>query len=635
MLKRHILWVFLCCLALSVKGQTPDDTSGVQLPEYTVIEYVIAPDLSFKVQQIDADSIAQSGRTSLAEVLRFNTGIFVKSYGGNGVATLSFRGTGSSHTNLYWNGLSLGSPTLGEADFSLINLDAGDDLSIRYGLASLVDGSGGLGGSIHLTNSVKWNRKLGANALFEYGSFNRARTSVRVGGGNEKIQAEAGFYYQSADNDFEYPNITLEGNPTERLQHSNWLNQGVYSRLYYRPNLKNMLSVKAWYNHVDRQLPGPITQTTFRDENLEDEMTNAVVSWDHVGIDSRWRVSTGISQGANRYSNNTSNITSENSYLSWQSNGLYKRRMGVHDLLELGFRARFDQGRSLSYAEDVNQSRTSAYATYKKKVLGSLHATALVRKELIDDTWSPLLGSIGLFMTTKKYGLFKANAARNYRYPSLNDLHWTPGGNPDLLPEESVNFEVGYRYLKRKTTRTIDFEITAFDNNVDNWILWAPNGNFWSPMNVKKVRNQGMEAEFRMEQKFTKFSIAPSISYAYTSSKNKEFYIENEAGEDQQLIYVPFHKVNGSLGVTYQKLSVIYSQQYTSKYFISTDNLWYMPAYSVADVTVNYKLDLKKSSALTIGFSARNIFDCDYQILPYRPEPGRNFSLRISYQLRK
>lgn len=34
--------------------------------------------------------------------------------------------------------------------------------------------------------------------------------------------------------------------------------------------------------------------------------------------------------------------------------------------------------------------------------------------------------------------MFKASIARNYRYPTLNDLYFKPGGNPDLRPRKKA-----------------------------------------------------------------------------------------------------------------------------------------------------------------------------------------------------
>ena len=47
-------------------------------------------------------------------------------------------------------------------------------------------------------------------------------------------------------------------------------------------------------------------------------------------------------------------------------------------------------------------------------------------------TWSAGI----VFNLLKKELKLKGSTAYNYRFPSMNDLYWRPGGNPDVKPEE-------------------------------------------------------------------------------------------------------------------------------------------------------------------------------------------------------
>lgn len=282
----------------------------------------------------------------------------------------------------------------------------------------------------------------------------------------------------------------------------------------------------------------------------------------------------------------------------------------------------------------MQQFRGSVYANLDF-FANKWKATLLIREAFVAEELSPLLGAFGLLYEVNPQHTLKANIARNYRYPTLNDRYWNLGGNPNLLPEESVSYELGYSLKKRFNKLTINSEITAFSNQVDNWILWAPTANYWSPQNVKKVNNRGTEVEFRGRLSQQRFSVDGALSYAYTESKNIAFYSQNEAGLNQQLIYVPYHKLNGGISLNFERLSLNYSQHYTDRYFISTDNLAYMPAHTVADATLSYRLPINEKQDLRFAFSVRNLMDWQYQTLPYRPEPGRNYSVRISYQFKR
>ena len=70
------------------------------------------------------------------------------------------------------------------------------------------------------------------------------------------------------------------------------------------------------------------------------------------------------------------------------------------------------------------------------------------RQEVIDGKLTPLIPTIGVkyFLTKNHHFAINANAARNYKAPSLNELYWNPGGNTDLLPEIGFTSEMGLTY---------------------------------------------------------------------------------------------------------------------------------------------------------------------------------------------
>ena len=70
--------------------------------------------------RLDSAVLKENIALSIADVLTFNSSIFVKSYGRATLSTVSFRGTGPSHTQVTWNGMRINNPMLGMTDFSMI-----------------------------------------------------------------------------------------------------------------------------------------------------------------------------------------------------------------------------------------------------------------------------------------------------------------------------------------------------------------------------------------------------------------------------------------------------------------------------------------------------------------------------------
>lgn len=68
----------------------------------------------------DSAMLKENIALSMADILAFNSSIFVKSYGRATLSTVAFRGTSPSHTQVTWNGMRINNPMLGMTDFSTI-----------------------------------------------------------------------------------------------------------------------------------------------------------------------------------------------------------------------------------------------------------------------------------------------------------------------------------------------------------------------------------------------------------------------------------------------------------------------------------------------------------------------------------
>ena len=123
----------------------------------------------------DRDLLRLHQNAPLADLLQEAPAVFVKSYGPSGSSTPAFRGTGASHTQLFWNGLPINSPMLGLTDLSLGNVGMFEDVSLVFGAASATYGDGGLGGAILLDNA-KPEEGLQVFAGQEVASFGNYRS---------------------------------------------------------------------------------------------------------------------------------------------------------------------------------------------------------------------------------------------------------------------------------------------------------------------------------------------------------------------------------------------------------------------------------------------------------------------------
>ena len=124
----------------------------------TIREVSVVADRPMKeigVQQTKFDSVVlkENVALSFADVLAFNSSIFVKSFGRATLSTVAFRGTSPSHTQVSWNGMKINNPMLGMTDFSMIPSYFIDDASLLHGTSSVNDTGGGLGGAVKLSTA--------------------------------------------------------------------------------------------------------------------------------------------------------------------------------------------------------------------------------------------------------------------------------------------------------------------------------------------------------------------------------------------------------------------------------------------------------------------------------------------------
>ena len=133
-----IIGILLCGIA-TAQERTKSDwvRDGIDIPEVAV--YGNRPIKEIGTQQTRFDSLAlkENIALSMADVLTFNSSIFVKSYGRATLSTVSFRGTSPSHTQVSWNGMKINNPMLGMTDFSMIPSYFIDDASLLHGTSSV------------------------------------------------------------------------------------------------------------------------------------------------------------------------------------------------------------------------------------------------------------------------------------------------------------------------------------------------------------------------------------------------------------------------------------------------------------------------------------------------------------------
>ena len=123
--------------ALPLRASAPETDRARSLREFVVWGH--RPMRAIGVQKTRLDSVAlkENIALSMADVLTFNSSVFVKSYGRATLSTVSFRGTSPSHTQVTWNGMQINSPMMGMTDFSTIPSFFIDKAELMHGSSAV------------------------------------------------------------------------------------------------------------------------------------------------------------------------------------------------------------------------------------------------------------------------------------------------------------------------------------------------------------------------------------------------------------------------------------------------------------------------------------------------------------------
>lgn len=583
------------------------------------------------------DSVDSKSVENLAQLLQEKSTVFIKTYGSGALASVSFRGTGASHTRVLWNGVALNSPMNGQVDFSLYPTAFFDNAELNYGASGLIDGNGALGGSVNLINKLpEFNNKkqFGASYQIGFGSFNKQTHQAKI---NYLTKSnwftETTVFHALADNNFKYTNFSKKESPTENLPNADLKQYGIQQAIYKK--VKNItFGARFWYFNSNRNLP-PTMLVSKNNENQKDEAFRALFHVKGFSKKLSYHFTSAFIQEELIYENQLIDTYSKNKSLLIDNHLDIKFHLNNNFNLISKSNIRFEKALADNYATNPQRFNNSFLLGISGNHQGFLW-TAFNRITLVDEYQHMAAPAISLAYHLPNFEdiVLKAAAGINYNYPTFNDLYWTPGGNLDLIPEKANMAEAGIKYEKSFKQITITTEHTAFFSQVDNWIIWQPSsGSIWQPLNLKKVENKGIESSLDLCYKKNKIKFTTKANYAYTISKNIELPENQVKALEKQLIYVPQHKLNISGEFTYKKSSWGYGFHYTGVRFISTDNNWYLPANFVSNCYFNQQIITKKT-IINLRFQVLNLFNQTYQSIAWRPMPLRNYLLTLSIKIK-
>ena len=671
---RRFFYILVIALCLAHVAQAQDDVRrNIAIKEVTVYGQRPMKDIGVQRTRIDSAVLKENVSLSMADVLAFNSSIFVKSYGRATLSTVSFRGTSPSHTQVTWNGMKINSPMLGMTDFSMIPSYFIDDASLLHGTSSVNETGGGLGGAVRLSTKPAQADGFGLQYVQGVGSFKTFDEFLRLTYGDDHWQLSTRAVYSSSPNDYKYRNRDKKENiyddemniigsyyPIERNRSGSYKDLHLLQEVYYNTGHGDRFGLNAWYINSNRELQ--MLTTDYGDaadfDNRQREHTfRGVLSWDHLRSDWKLAAKAGYIHTwmAYDYERDPGNgIMQTMTRSRSRINTFYGQADGEYYLDKWLFTASLTAHQHMVESRDKNiilqqgNKAVVGYDTTRMELSSSLSAkwrpsdrvgvSAVLREELFGDTFSPLIPALFVDGVISQRGniMAKASLSRNYRFPTLNDLYFLPGGNPDLRPERGWTYDAGLSFaVGRDGVYSLSGSASWFDSYISDWILWLPTTKgFFSPRNVKDVHAYGVELQSSLE-----VALSPSMqltldgTYSWTPSINEgEPMSPADKSVGKQLPYVPEHTATLTGRLTWRSWSLLYKWNYYSKrYTMSSNDLSLsgtLPTYFMNNVTLEKGLSFAWAD-LSLKLAINNLFDEEYLSVLSRPMPGINFEFFV------
>lgn len=656
MLKRTAILYFLLLLSGYLPAQKVAYT--VHMDEVTINGKRKLSDIGVTKTVLDTFALRDNVVNSLADVLAQNSSIFIKSYGRGTLATASFRGTAPSHTQVLWNGMKLNSPMLGMVDFSLIPSYFIDDASLFHGAGSVGVAGGGLGGAITLGTKPANQEGLGINFIQGISSFNTYDEFLKVTYGKGKFQSTTRFCYVTSENKFKYTNYDKEKNPdgsypVERNKNGSFKDLHIQQELYYDKGDGNKFGFSAWF--MDSRRGIPMLNVNYREENesknQQDESTLRIVgSWDKFRNNLKLGAKAGYSYSNMVYRYLGDRGTDEliemihsqsiiySGYTQFSADYAISDKWMFSANVSGNLHSVSSKEKYVETGYDKQRAEASAFLSAKYHPHPRIGIGADLREESYGKNITPLIpaGFIDIVLWPRYNVVLKGSIAKNYRYPSMNDLYFLPGGNDSLRTEKGYTYDGGLEFGIQKKSFSLTGEGTVYNSHIRDWILWLPTfKGFWSPMNVKKVHSYGVELKGKLWAQLSKdWWINIDAHWARTRSLNygdKMSWTDESIGK--QLVYVPEYSsaVTGRLGwrgyaFTYKYH--YYSERFTTSSNETTSKVGRLGSYYMSDLSLEKSFSTR-AAGLSLKLAVYNLFDEEYVSILSRPMAGRNYGLFI------
>ena len=614
-------------------------------------------------QTLDGKQLDALRDKSLADALRYFSGVQIKDYGGvGGIKTINIRSMGTNHLGVSYDGVQLGNAQNGQIDLGQFSMDNLEAISVYNGQKSQILQPArdfGNAGSVYLRTKVpvfKEGESYHLRAGIRFGSFDLINPSalfeLRL---SERVSASlsAEWLNSSGKYKFRYRRV----NPAGELAYDTVATRenGDINATRIEANVNGTLEDGWWqakvYNYnSERGVPGAIVNNVWRrGERIWD--TNSFVQGRFQQAFGQFTTLNNIKYAFYRthyVNNDDKQVKIDNLYRQKEiyisSSNMYRFNSLLSASLSYDFMWNKLNADVYAFAAPTRFSHLLAAAlSFRWKIIsaqGSILYTyvhdRLKGQEAPSDksVWTP-----AFLMSVTPIPSYRPLTVRmfykkSFRMPTFNDLYYADMGNSKLSPERVEQYNVGVLWDKSNREgllTNVKIGADVYYNRVHDKIVAYPKGQQfrWTMLNLGLVSIRGIDANAEVTvNPWDRLLV--TLRTQYTFQRAIDITSPSDNYYRHQIPYIPRNSGSVIAAADWRGWSINYSWIYVGERYNQQENIRYnytQPWYT-SDITLSKSFRIKRVG-MTVTADINNLFSQDYDVIINYPMPKRNYRFSI------
>ena len=641
-------------------GETQDSVQVHHIQEVVVTSRLISRE-TIPSQTLGGEELKKLNSLSVADALRYFSGLQLKDYGGvGGIKTVNIRSMGTNHLGIFYDGIELGNAQNGQIDLGQFSLDNVEEISLYNGQRSAIfqpASDFGNAGSVYIRTKAprfmmgrRYNllvrAKYGSSDTFRFSSLWEQKLSDHI-----SSSLSTGVLTSSGRYKFRYRRVTEDNTvayDTTAVRHN-----GDIWAFRVEGNVRGGIAdgywnVKAYTYHSERGIPGAIVNNVWRrgERQWDHNTFGQAVFQKSFGDKFSTKALAKYAYYVTRYVNNDeTQIHVDNTYRQQE---MYFSTSNVYEILSkwsvsmsYDFKWNKLNANMVDFAFPHRYSNFVSLAT--ALTLSRFQAQASVVEQVVKDhvkygmsspsrsTLTPAF-FVNVYPFNSKLLAVRAFAKKNFRMPTFNDLYYADMGNSKLNPESALQYDLGFVLNKDWKQGVVDhfrLQLDGYYNTVHDKIVAYPKGQQfrWTMLNLGKVHIKGVDAMAEVGLEPAKdWKVTARLQYTYQDAR--DVTDPNTSYYKDQIPYIPWNSGSAILGLSWREWDLSYSFIYSGERYSQQENILYnhLQPWYTHDMSVAYHAR-KWSARLDVN----NIFSQDYDVILNYPMPKRNYMLTLEY----